>query len=148
MSWTSQRLMALGQAGGLALAMALTAAQALALSGDEAEARLDHAIEQALHEGDSFVTADERATIERKCGYSAGSWDGFEASFSNGVFRCTNGRRVHDAEMRALMARGEPRIERRVETVMARPEVRAAIERVASEASAEALRELESGRDE
>jgi len=64
------------------------------------------------------------------------------------VFRCTNGRRVHDAEMRALMARGEPRIERRVETVMAHPEVRAAIERVASEDSAEALRELESGRDE
>ena len=140
--------------GMLALAAALAAAAALwpprALAGPEqdAETQLDRAVEQALHEGGSWFTAEERAVIERKCGYAAGSWDGFEASFSNGVYRCTNGRRVDDAEMRALMARAGPRIERRVETAMERPEVRAAIERVAREAEAEALRELAARRDD
>jgi hypothetical protein len=80
--------------------------------------------------------------IEQKCGYKPGEWDGFEASLINGEFHCANGRVVGDPEMRALIRAAGPRIEKRVDTVMARDDVRAAISRVANAAAAEAMREV------
>lgn len=103
--------------------------------GDALGARIEAAI---MAEG-PFFTAEERATIERKCGYPAGGFDGFEVNIVNGVLTCKGGKRVDDAEMRALLAVAEPRIERRVKTVMASDEVQGAILAVAEEAQREAL---------
>jgi hypothetical protein len=117
------------------------AAAAPAPSG--AEESLNALIEGALRAEGPFFTPGERAVIERKCGYRPGEWDGYEASFGGGVFHCTNGRRVDDPEMKAVMSAAGPRIGRRVGRVMARSDVRAAIGRVASEAAARAMARLE-----
>lgn len=101
--------------------------------------RLGERIETAIKADGPFFTAEERAVIERKCGYPAGSFDGFEVNIQNGVLTCRGGRRVDDAEMRALMAVAEPRIEARVESVMNSAEVKGAIRAVAREAEREAL---------
>jgi hypothetical protein len=60
----------------------------------------------------------------------------------NGVLHCANGRQVDDPEVRAIMARAQPRIRARVSAVMNRPDVKAAIDRTGREAAARALREL------
>ena len=125
--------------------VALIGAFALAMpSGAPAEpsanARLGGAIQRALHEGGPFFDAGEREAIERKCGYAPRSWNGFDLRFSNGVLICSNGRRVDDPEIRAIVAAAEPRIARRVDAVMDRPEIVAAIEGIAREAEARALR--------
>jgi hypothetical protein len=99
--------------------------------GDE----LSQLINRELRAGGPFFTPAERALVERKCGYAAGQWDGFEANISNGVFHCRNGRRVDDPEMRAMLHAASPRISRRVREVMARPAVNAAIDRVARQAT-------------
>jgi hypothetical protein len=109
----------------------------------DAQAGLTALIEHALREDGSFFTSGERSVIERKCGYRPGEWDGFEADIENDVFRCINGRRVDDPEMRSVMRAAAPRIARRVEQVMARADVRAAIGRVASEAAARAMARFE-----
>jgi hypothetical protein len=134
-----------------ALAFTLAAGASLMLSSpaaaaERADARLGRVVRDAIREGGPFFDAGERATIERKCGYAPGSWDGFEATMLDGVLHCTNGRRLDDAETRAIMERARPRIERRVEAVMRRADVDAAIEAVADEAEARALRELEARR--
>jgi hypothetical protein len=112
---------------------------AIEARAEAAGERLGDEIQRAIRAGGPFFTAEERAVIERACGYPAGSYDGFEANMSDGVFTCTNGRRADSAEVRAVMAAAGPRIGARVAAAMDRPEVRAAIERVASEASAAAL---------
>ncbi len=103
---------------------------------------LDQLIQRELRAGGSFFTASERALVERKCGYAPGQWDGFDVNISNGVLTCSNGRRVDDPEMRAMLHDAAPRIGRRVREVMARPAVTAAIGRVAREATDRALREV------
>ena len=112
------------------------------------EDSLDRVIDRELHAGGSFFTAPERTLIERKCGYAPGAWDGFQLNITNHVLICTNGRRVDDAEVRAMLRTAEPRIERRVNEVMARPSVRAAIARVADAATAQAMRELRARHDD
>ena len=124
----------------VALGSGVADAEARPVGGaQEAGARLGARIEAAIKADGPFFTPEEQAVIERKCGYPAGSWDGFEVSVSNGVLTCRGGKRVDDAEMRALLAVAEPRIERRVETAMDSPEVRDAITAVAEEAEREAL---------
>jgi hypothetical protein len=103
-------------------------------------------INRELRAGGSWFTPAEQAVIVRKCGYASGEWDGFEVRLTDGKFHCTNGRVVDDAEMRALIRSAEPRIEARVEQVMARSDVRAAISRVARAATAEAMRDMRRGR--
>jgi hypothetical protein len=138
---------AAGIAAALALAGSVPAsAQDSEVDAAAAEARADAAgdrlgetIQAALREGGPFFTAEERAVIERACGYPAGSWDGYQANMSDGVFHCTNGRRADSREVRAVMRAAGPRIGRRVSEAMARPEIRQAIETVAREAQAAAL---------
>jgi hypothetical protein len=128
----------------VALGSGVADAEARPASGAQAAGdRLGARIEAALKADGPYFTPEERATIERKCGYPAGSWDGFEVNVSNGVLTCRGGKRVDDAEMRALLAVAEPRIERRVETVMDSPEVQDAIEAVAEEAEREALASID-----
>lgn len=122
---------------------ALTAPVAPAAAQEDAGERLGATIEQRLRAEGPFFMAEERAVIERACGYAPGSWDGFEISFDDGVLVCTNGRRADGPEVRAVLAAAEPRIEARVARVMASPEVSAAIARVAGEAGAEAARAVE-----
>ena len=131
----------------LVLLAALALSPAAAASGPEDEA-LGQTINRALHADGPFFTPAERALIERECGYAAGQYDGFDANISNGVFTCSNGRRVDDPEMRAMLRAAEPRIAARVRTVMRRPEIRAAIDRVADAATAQALQRLRERRGE
>ena len=148
-----KRVVMLGSAAVIAGALAAAAilgAPAVAADGPRgresaAEVRLDQAIEGAMRAEGPFFTPGEHALIERKCGYAPGSWDGKNFSINNGVLECTNGRRVDDPEVRAMMKVATPRIQKRVKAMMARPEVRAAIGSVARQATAEALRDL--GRD-
>jgi hypothetical protein len=127
-------------ASAVALGSGAAGAEARPAGGaQEAGDRLGARIEAAIKADGPFFTPEERATIERKCGYPAGSWDGFEVNVSNGVLTCRGGKRVNDAEMRALLAVAEPRIERRVETVMDSAEVQGAIRAVSEQAEREAL---------
>jgi hypothetical protein len=132
---------------GLVMLAALVLLPAVGKAAPEEEA-LDRVIDRELHAGGPFFTAPERALIERKCGYAPGSWDGFSINISNNVLTCSNGRRVDDPEIRAMLRAAEPRIEARVEEVMARPAVRAAIDRVADAATAQAMRALRARGDD
>lgn len=129
---------------GVALASAGDGGRAGARQGATAAAevagdRLGARIESAIKGDGPFFTAAEREVIERKCGYPAGSFDGFEVNISDGVLTCRGGRRVDDAEMRALLAVAEPRIEKRVEAVMGSADVQDAVTAVAAEAERVAL---------
>lgn len=104
------------------------------------EENLGRIINRELHADGPFFTPAERALVERKCGYASGQYDGDQANISNGVFTCSNGRRVDDPEMRAMLRGASPRIRARVRAVMARPAVRTAINGVASMAADRALR--------
>ena len=132
-----------------ALAMAAIAATiflwsvpAAAAAGERTETHLNQLIDDAIRAGGPLFNAEERALIERKCGYAPGSGDGFDVNIAFGDFHCNDGRRLDDSESRAMMARAQPRIQRRIDQVMHRPDIRAAIARAAHEASAEALRDL------
>lgn len=130
----------------LALALAVAAPAPASGPPQPREDELSTLIDRNLRAGGSWFTAAERALIERKCGYAPGEWDGFEANLSDGTFICSDGRRVEDPEMRAVLRAAAPRIEARVEAVMARADVAAAIARVAEVAAAKALREVEAAR--
>ena len=108
----------------------------------EAGERLGEATERAMRAAGPFFTEAEQAVIRRKCGYAPGEWDGFDIHVSDKVLTCKNGKRVDDAEVRALMEVAGPRIGRRVSAAMNAPEVREAIAAVASEATREAMAEL------
>ena len=114
----------------------------LPAAAEEPHGDLGALITQALREGGSFFTAEEQAAINRACGYAPGTWDGFELNMHDGVLHCTNGRDVDDPQVRRVMREATPRIGRRVGEVMARPDVREAIDRVAAEATDRAMREL------
>ena len=122
---------AAGAAGG--------AADARSPRAQEAGERLGRTIDRAIKADGPFFTAQERSVIERKCGYAPGEWDGYEANISDGVFRCRNGKRVDDPEMRAVMETAGKRIGARVEAVMESAEVKSAIAEVSEEATREAL---------
>ena len=132
-------------AGFAAFALAF-AAPSPAASPDRGEDEVSRLVTGHLRSGGSWFTPAERALIERKCGYAPGEWDGFELNLSRGTLTCTNGRVVEDPETRAVLKAAEPRINARVEAVMARADVAAAIGRVADAAAAEALREMDSRR--
>ena len=136
-------------------AMGLTMAAALAATtlpqGNEAriEARaeaqgeeLGRMIEGRLRADGPFFTDQERAVIERACGYGPGEWDGFDFSASNHVLTCTNGRRVDSPEVRAVLDAAGPRIGERVNRIMNSAEVRRAIDRIVEEATADAMRDV------
>ena len=129
------------------LAIASAAPAPATAAAPDGEQDLSALINRELRSGGSWFTPDEQRVIERKCGYAPGEWDGFEANLSDGAFTCSNGRVVRDdAEMAALLRAAEPRIRARVEAVMARADVKAAIGRVATAAAAKALREMEARR--
>jgi hypothetical protein len=111
-------------------------------TADSSERMLGSLIEQGLREGGPFFTADEQAVIIRACGYAPGEWDGFEFNMRGDILHCTNGRDVDDPAVRRVMRQAAPRIGRRVSAVMARADVRDAIDRISEEATARAMREL------
>ena len=125
-----------------ALLAAGLAATALPASAADPEHDLESMIQQGLREGGPFFTAEEQAVINRACGYAPGEWDGYEINMHGDLLHCTNGREVDDPTVRGVMRQAGPRIGRRVRAVMARPEVREAIARIAEEASARAMEEL------
>lgn len=133
--------------GGAVLAVAVLAAGGNAATPrDSAQAELSTLLNRQIRAEGSFFTAAEQKVIVEKCGYAPGEWDGFDASMIDGSFHCTNGRRLDDPQIRAVMHAAQPRIERRVNAVMRQASVRAAIDRVAGEATREALARLEAKR--
>jgi hypothetical protein len=133
-------------AGGAASA-APAAHEARAERGTEAaERRLNRLVDAGIRDGGPFFTAEERAVIERACGYEAGSFDGFSANMTDGTFICSNGRRVDTPEIRAVMAAAGPRISERVRRTLGSQEFRDAVSEIARTASEEAMRAVrESG---
>jgi len=123
----------------IAAGLAVTTLPALAENGDQGLGRLIH---QRLREGGPFFTGPEQAVINRACGYAPGEWDGFEININHDVLVCTNGRRVSDPEVRRVVRQAAPRISHRVNRVMANAEVRERIDRIASEATERAMREV------
>lgn len=112
---------------------AMTSVPVLAKSTQcrDAEARLDKLVDRAIDEGQPFFTPAQRAVIERACGYAAGSWDGFQVNMVGNVFHCTNGRRVSSPDVRAVMAAASPKIDAHIDRALDRPEIVAAMERIA-----------------
>jgi hypothetical protein len=137
----------LAAAGSLAMAFAGGAAAERPAGADsDSDApgdRLGAAIERAIKGEGPFFTPEERALVEARCGYAPGSWDGFEANTRNGTFVCRDGRRIDDAEMRAMLAVAGPRIERRVRAAMQREDVQGAIRAVAEQAQRQALQAVD-----
>lgn len=129
------------------LAIAVTGATAIVqtAAAEGREDALGRSIEQAIRADGPFFTEAEQGVINRACGYAPGEWDGYDFRMNDGVLHCENGRRVDDPAVRRVSRQAGPRIARRVQTVMARPEITAAIDRIAAEATAEALRELNIG---
>lgn len=105
-------------------------------------AELGRMIESRLRADGPFFTPEERAVIERACGYGPNEWDGFDFSASNHVLTCTNGRRVDSPEVRAVLDAAGPQIGARVERIMNSAEVRGAIDRIVEEATADAMRDV------
>ena len=135
MRWTKLSFVA-------AVAMLAVVPSAYAHPDGAAHDPLNTVINRAIHEGGPFFTPAEQAVINRKCGYAPGQWDGNNFSINNGIFVCPNGRKVDDAEMRALLKVAQPRITARIHAVMARPEIQAAIRETANQAVREALANL------
>jgi len=108
-----------------------------------AGARLGELITSRLRAGGPFFTDDERAVIDRACGYSAGEWDGFELNTRDDVLICSNGRRVDTPEVRRVLDAARTRIRRRVDDVMESADVRGAIARITSDATARAMRAMD-----
>ena len=131
---------AVPQAAETAPASAETAIEARAEQQGEALGRL---IESRLRADGPFFTPGERAVIESACGYAPGEWDGFDVNISDETLTCTNGRRAEGPEIRAVLAAAEPRIEARVQALMASPEIREAIARIAEATAAEATSNLD-----
>lgn len=121
------------------------AAPAVAAAGPEERDSLGTVINDAINEDGPLFTASERALIESKCGYRPGEWDGRSISLNNGALNCDNGRKVDDAETRAMLKVVQPRISARISKVMAKPEVQAAIRQVATESARRALQNLADG---
>lgn len=105
-------------------------------------------VQQRLRAGSSFFTAEEQTVIRSACGYGEGDWDGYEIRFDDDVLICENGRRVDSPDVRRVMRDAGPRIASRVGAVMGSPEVRERINRITSEATARAMREVASHRQD
>lgn len=106
------------------------------------EIRLSQTIHNAMEaEGDWLLPA-ERTMIDRKCGYSGADARRDSVTMTNGVLICSNGRRVDDPEVRAMMEAAGHRISRRVQAVMDSPAVRDAIAAISDRAVREALDSL------
>ncbi len=128
-------------AGAAVLALPASASGEAQRTGGAAGDRLGRVLEAAMEE-EPFLTEEEQALIERKCGYARGSKKSESLTISDGVLHCSNGRKVDDPEVRAMMKVAGPRIEKKVQAIMDRPEIKRAIAMVADEATAEALREV------
>lgn len=102
-------------------------------------------IDRQLRAEGPWFTPDEQAVIAEACGYAPGEWDGFELNMNNDTLICTNGRRADSPEVRRVLRAAEPRIEARVERVMASAEVQGRIARIAERATAAAMRAVELG---
>jgi hypothetical protein len=118
------------------------AATTLPASAEAPERELGALIQQGLREGGPFFTAEEQAVINRACGYTPGEWDGFELNMHGDILHCTNGRDVGDPQIRRVVRLAAPRIGRRVSAVMARADIRDAIDHIAEEATDRAMRDL------
>ena len=123
----------------LMLAAALVAVASPATQ--DANAALKSAIDAAGARHEPIVTPADKALIAKKCGYPA-DWDGKNISLNHGVLICENGKRVADAETKALEVRISTRARAYANAVVNDPAVKRAIDMVASQATKEALEKV------
>lgn len=109
------------------------------------DAGLGAEINRQLRADGPWFTPEEQAVIAEACGYAPGEWDGFELNMRDDTLVCTNGRRAAGPEVRRVLRAAEPRIEARVERVMASAEVQGRIARITERATAAAMRAVELG---
>ncbi len=124
------------------LAAGLTILAPPAAAGHDGDQGLSALVQQRLRAGGSFFTAEEQAVVRSACGYGEDDWDGYDIRFDDDELVCENGRRVDSPEVRRVMRAAGPRIASRVGAVMGSPEVRERIDRITSEATARAMREV------
>jgi len=127
----------------LVMVAGLIAAPLPATADPGDDAGLGEEINRQLRADGPWFTPEEQAVIDRACGYAPGEWDGFELNMRDDTLVCTNGRRADGAEVRRVLRAAEPRIEARVERVMASAEVQGRIARITERATAAAMRAVE-----
>lgn len=88
--------------------------------------RVGTVVRKAMHEGEPIVTDADRAMIRAKCGLPAGA-EVNNINFNEGALKCQDGRTVKDAETQEMSHRIAQRARAKVDAVMSRPDVRAAM---------------------
>ncbi|RYD49764.1 MAG: hypothetical protein EOP60_13160 [Sphingomonadales bacterium] len=88
---------------------------------------LNAAIKHAGEKQDPIITKADKALIAAKCGY-ASDWDGDNISIDDGVLKCADGKKVEDAETRAMSKAISARAEKYVEGIMSDPAVKRAMD--------------------
>lgn len=132
---TVKTLAAIAFAGGI-----LTSATAAHAQDSD---RIGRVIHKAMDEGEPIVTPADHAMIRAKCGYTAEQAERDNTNFNDGALKCSNGRVVKDAETVAMSRRIAARAKAKVDEVMSRPEVRAAISGEAAARANEAVRRVQ-----
>lgn len=122
--------------------IALAGAGAAPLAGQNPD-RIGAAVSAAMRDGDPIVTDSDNAMIRAKCGYTADEARQRDVSFNDGALQCSNGRVVKDAQTEEMSRRISARASAKVNAVMARPEVRAAISGEATARAREAVRRVQ-----
>lgn len=130
----------------IAYTMILSIAAIAALpagANEAADKKLSAAVDRALAAQGPIVTAEDRALIARKCGYSAEEAKGERVHINNDVLICANGKRVAaDDETRAMSERISTRANRHAERALKSAEVALATAEVKREATERALKEV------
>lgn len=109
---------------------------------ESAEARLSDAVEREMAAQGPIVTAQDRALIARKCGYSANETRNDNVNIGNDTMHCANGKRVPmDSELRAMSNRISDRANRHVDRALKSASVARATAEIARQASERAMKE-------
>ena len=120
----------------------LAGAGSAPLSGRDPD-RIGAAVSAAMRDGEPIVTDSDNAMIRAKCGYTAEEARRRNVSFNDGALKCGNGRVVKDAQTEEMSRRISARATAKVKAVMARPDVRAAINGEATARAREAVRRVQ-----
>ena len=124
----------------------LSVAALAAAPGDARETaakKLSAAVESEMAAQGPIVTAEDRALIARRCGYSANETWSDNVNIGNDTLHCANGKRIPmDAELHAMSERISERANRHVERALKSAKVALATSEVAQEATERALKEM------
>ncbi len=111
-------------------------------ANETAEKRLSTAVEREMAAQGPIITAEDRALIARKCGYSAADAKNENINITNDMLHCANGKRIPmDSELRAMSNRISDRANRHVDRALKSASVARATAEIARQASERAMKE-------